>query len=92
VSILALVIWHATASFLRSIMLSSVVCLALPYFSTLPHKRHDYPKKVLKHKMCVSIFSTTLSKAFLILRSIQRDTLIKVRRSVCQVPAILIAL
>ena len=34
------------------IILPSVACLAVPYFSTLSHKRHD--------KMCVLIFSTTV--------------------------------
>jgi len=28
-------------------MLSTVACLALPYFSMLPHKWHDFLKEVL---------------------------------------------
>jgi len=28
--------------------------------STLPHKRHDFRKKVIDHKMCVLIFSKAL--------------------------------
>jgi hypothetical protein len=44
---------------MRRIVLSSVARPALPYFTTLFHKRHDLREKVVEHKMCVLIFSTT---------------------------------
>ena len=53
----ALVIQHAKR--MRRVVLSFVPCRAIPYFSTLPHKRHDFRKKVIEHKLCALIFSTT---------------------------------
>jgi len=42
-------------------MLHIVICPAIPNLSTLSHKRHDFRKKVTEHKMCVLIFSTTVT-------------------------------
>jgi hypothetical protein len=51
----ALGIQHALR--MRRIILPSVTCPAVPYCSTLSHKRHDYRKKVTQHEMCFLIFS-----------------------------------
>jgi hypothetical protein len=64
----ALVIQHAKR--MRRTILSSVVCPALPYFSTLSHKWRDFPKNVIKNKMCVLIFSTTFSELYIELSEI----------------------
>jgi hypothetical protein len=40
------------------IIFPSVVCPAVPYFSTLLHKRKDFREKVSELKMCLSIFCT----------------------------------
>jgi len=60
----ALVIWHV--KHMHHIISSPVVCPALPYFSTLSHKWHDFQEKVIERKMYILIFST-----FLILPRIQ---------------------
>jgi hypothetical protein len=75
---------------MHCVILSLVACLAVPYFSTLSHKRQDFPKNVTERKMWVLILSTNLSKRFLLLRRIERDTIINVHWSSCEVPATLI--
>ena len=75
---------------MRHIVTSFVAPLLPPYFSTLSHARRDFLEKVTEHKMCVFIFSTTLSETFLILRRIQPDIVINVKMSFCKVPVILV--
>jgi hypothetical protein len=54
----ALGIQHAVR--MSHIILLYVSCLTVQYYSTLSHKRNDFlKKKVMEHKMCVFIFSTT---------------------------------
>jgi hypothetical protein len=40
------------------IILSSLACVSLPYFSTLSHKRHDIQKKLIELEMFVVICLT----------------------------------
>jgi hypothetical protein len=68
------------AKHMRCVALSFVPCLALPYFSTLSHKWHDFWKKLL-NIICVSI-----SETFLTLRRSHWNTIINVHRCLCKVP------
>jgi len=83
----ALVIPHAKR--MRRILLSSVACPAVPYFSTLSHKNHKFRKKVTEHKMYVLLPLQLSSEIFIIPRIIKHDIIVNVHRSSCKVPAIL---
>jgi len=54
----ALFILHS--KLMPNIILSSVDCPAVPYFSTLSQERHDFRRKVSDYKICVLVFSTRL--------------------------------
>ena len=56
-SSLAIVIQHAKR--MRCIVLSSVAWLAVPHFSTLSHKRHDFREKVIEYETFVVIYPAT---------------------------------
>ena len=55
----ALFIQHAMR--MRHTILSSMACLAVSYFSTLSHKRHDFRTNAFRHKMCVLIVSANFA-------------------------------
>jgi hypothetical protein len=64
---------------MRRIILSSVGCLAIPYFSTLRHKRLAFRERVLNFKVAFWLSLQLLSEKFLILSRIQRDKITKVQ-------------
>jgi hypothetical protein len=66
-------------------VLSSVTCMAVPYFATLSHKRSDFRDKVTELQTRVLILSLYKSETFLILKIIQRDIIVNVHRSSCKV-------
>ena len=68
--------------------MSSVDSPALPYFSTLSYKRHNFRgKKKLLNTKCVFWFSLQLlSEAVLILRRTERDMIINLFKSQCTAP------
>jgi len=68
---------------------SPVTCPSLQYFSTLSHKRHDFPEKFIEHKMCILILATNLCDIFLILRRTDRNMIKNMYWSLCKGPVIL---
>jgi len=67
-----------------------VACLAVQYFFTLAHKRHDFRKQFTEHKMCVLILSTMFERIF-ILRRKEQDMIINVYQTSCKVPPVILS-
>jgi hypothetical protein len=86
VCVCSLVNQHAKC--MSHIILSSVACLDVQYFSILSYKWHDFQKRVTEYKICVLIFPTTPSETFLILKRNQPYTIINVNRPSREVPII----
>jgi len=59
--------------YMTRILFTSVICPAVPHFSTLSQTALLSGWKVIGNKMCVSIFSRKLCKAFLVLWRVDRD-------------------
>ena len=72
-------VWIQHAMRMRRVVLSSMACPAVQYFSTLSHKRQDFrrKKKFTEHIMYVLISSRILSETFLILRRTELDMIKK---------------
>ena len=66
----------------HALIMQQVVICGLPpstIFSTLPHKRQDFRKKIIDNEMCVSILSKLMSEKFSILRRNERDVIKNVK-------------
>ena len=83
----ALFIQHAKR--MRHIILSTVVCPALPNFFTLFPKRHNFRKKKIEHRICVLISRHILSETFLIVTRNERNIITNLHRISCKVPLFL---
>jgi hypothetical protein len=66
---------------MRITVLFSLACAALPYFSILYQKRTIFGVKLLNVKHVFRFFLQLPSGRFLILRRIQRDTVMHVHKS-----------
>lgn len=68
------------------IILSSMACAPVQYFSALSDIRKDFRKKFVGHIMCVVTFFKAFSEICLILRTVQQDIIINVHMSSCKSP------
>ena len=69
------------------IILSSLACLAVPYFPHYLIKGTIFGKKLL-HIKCVLMFSTNIFEAFLIIGRNERDIIINLHKYLCKVPVV----
>jgi hypothetical protein len=79
----ALVIQHTKR--MCRILLSSVASPAVPYFSTLSYKRHDFRGKFIDYKICIDFLSKSYMKHLIPIRT-QRNIIINVQMSSRKVP------
>jgi hypothetical protein len=84
---LALVIQHAKR--MRRIIATRGLCGSNRFLHAIINGTIFWIE-VIKHTICVLIFSTTSSETFLIRRKIQRDIIINIHRSSYKVPVIFI--
>ena len=71
------------------VVLSSVACPAVQYFSNLAHKRYDFRKKLLNTKYVLWLSLQPFSETFLILRRNEGEMIKNVYWSSCTVPVTL---
>jgi len=69
-------------------LLSSGACLALPYFSTLSHKRHDFQNEVIEHECEFRFSLQRLSETFFTPRRNERDMIKNVYWPSCKITVI----
>jgi len=86
--VLALVTQYTNRIFLHHVIFSSVACLAVQYFPTLSHKRHDFRIKNLNIK-CVLIFNTNFTWKVSHSKRIRRHIIMHLHMSSRKVPVIL---
>jgi len=62
-------------------------------YHIFPHyltKSTNFEEKMIEEKMCVLIFSTSLTEIFLIIRKIEEDIIINLHTTACQVAVTLV--